>query len=188
MSTDTGVRLDLFVKVHCITRATSGGEGGTDIFAVGRDGDLQHKHYFSRWKDRVSLGGTIYGRPRAIAPQVKRIDVFAKGKGKESKLYQKTSVGGEWKELAASGRTGSTCKVLSHLPPSFQTAVMREGKTLDVFVKQSDSKLYRRLCVTDTDLTATERDTDRTLALTAHPGSRVRDLKFGSYIATERKE
>ncbi|KAL8644072.1 MAG: hypothetical protein Q9226_007951, partial [Calogaya cf. arnoldii] len=120
-------------------QATSGGDGGTDIFAVGKDGDLQHKHYFSGWKDWVSLGGTINGRPRAIAPRAKRIDVFAKGK--ESKLYQKTFVGGEWKDWFDLGET-------HHYDPE---AVSLTPERIDLFSVGTDSQLMHSYCVDASD-------------------------------------
>ncbi|KAI4260673.1 MAG: hypothetical protein L6R42_003956, partial [Xanthoria sp. 1 TBL-2021] len=163
--------------------ATSWRPSQVDIFAVGKDGDLQHKWHYSRWSEWNSLGGTIYGRPKVITPQRNRLDVFAKGK--DSKLYQKTFIGEAWTEWIDLGETHhydpeavsltpdridlfsvgtdsqlmhSYCvdasdKEVGHFTPweklggvcvGQPRAVMREGKTLDVFLKQSDSKLYRK--------------------------------------------
>ena len=76
--------------------AVSWGPGRIDVFAVARNGDLQHRYWNGRiWVEWETLGEGFERTPTAVSWGEDRLDIFAVGSGSGS-LYHKFWDGYQW--------------------------------------------------------------------------------------------
>jgi hypothetical protein len=74
--------LTCFISVNDSLTAASWGDGRIDVFGLGESNQLLHRWFTNNtWNsgDWENLGGTSYGKPKALAPRNGRIEVFVKG-------------------------------------------------------------------------------------------------------------